>query len=83
MIKISALTYQNYEKLADDSKIVFIETERDICYVVAYHFADNIKDNIEILTELTKINTEEAEVIKIETDKNRLFLLNMKFTATV
>ena len=79
MIKISTLTHQNYEKLANESKIIFIETEKDICYVVAYHFAENIKDNIEILTKLTKINTE-AEVIKIETDKNKLFLLNMKFT---
>ena len=78
MIKISVLTYQNYEKLEEDKEVIFIETEKDICRVVATHFAENIGNNIEILQQLKTVKTEEIEVIKIETDKNKLYLLNTK-----
>lgn len=74
MILIKTLTKQEYENTAKSpSEFCFYENEKDICQIITYQLAKNIKENREILKMFLPFK--KPEVYEITKAKKTLYLI--------
>jgi hypothetical protein len=77
MISIKTLTKQEYENISKSpSKIVFFETEKDICQIICFHLAETIEENIEVLKQFQTFK--DGKVYEVENEKGILYLLKLE-----
>ena len=80
MIQIKLLNYQTYEELNDKpSELVFLyeneSLEKQLVRILSLHFAEKIKEMIEYLQEISKIDFTNCEVIIFTTEKRNIALI--------
>ncbi|MCJ1805440.1 hypothetical protein MRP92_00730 [Flavobacterium covae] len=74
MVTIKTLTKQKYKNNSKSpSKVVFFQTEKDICKIVCLHLTETVEENIEVLKQFQYLKT--AEVYEVENEKGILYLL--------
>lgn len=80
MIIIKELTLQEYENSVEKPNVEyhFYSDEKDICSIIIWKIAENIKENIEILSLFQPFN--KPEIYEITTKNKTLYLFYAEST---